>query len=117
MIYKIFLRFLFASLVALAVLTPISVYARKPTPPPTAGPLPWPFSPTNVQHQITGTLGEFRPGHLHEGVDIKPLNGNVIGAQVYSVSDGAVVNKSKPRTRPDEAFVEVRSHVSGVGYS
>jgi len=110
------MRLLFAFWVALSILTPISVSATKPTPSPT-GPLPWPFSPPNVQHKITGTLGEFRPGHLHEGVDIKPLNGNVIGAQVYSVSDGAVVNKSKPRTRPDEAFVEVRSHVSGVGYS
>ena len=30
----------------------------------------WPVYPFDSQHIITATLGEYRPGHLHAGVDI-----------------------------------------------
>jgi hypothetical protein len=39
----------------------------------------WPFSESSSQHgPITGTLGEYRGTHLHEGVDIVKTKGTVI---------------------------------------
>jgi len=49
---------------------------------------PWPFKPVNDPHPITGTLGEYREGHLHAGVDI----GEGIGTKVYPVVNGIVKN-------------------------
>ncbi len=43
----------------------------------------WPVSPRDSQHSITGTLGEFRPGHLHAGVDIGETN-----VSVYAIEGG-----------------------------
>ncbi|MCK4529289.1 M23 family metallopeptidase, partial [candidate division WOR-3 bacterium] len=48
----------------------------------------WPVSQFNSQHPITGTLGEYRPGHLHKGVDI----GEGTDTEVYPVVDGVVTD-------------------------
>ena len=40
--------------------------------------------------RITATLGEYRKGHLHAGVDINPVEGVIIGTQVYAVEGGEI---------------------------
>jgi len=49
----------------------------------------WPVKPFDSQHPIFATIGEYRtPTRVHAGVDI----GEGAGAQVYSVTDGTVIN-------------------------
>ncbi len=59
--------------------------------PPEASPYPWPTANINTQHSIFGTLGEFRPGHLHEGVDTEPgANGSARAVVAGSIAPGDV---------------------------
>jgi len=43
----------------------------------------WPVSPFDSQHTITATLGEYRSGHLHAGVDIGETN-----VPIYAIEGG-----------------------------
>ncbi len=46
----------------------------------------WPVSPFNTQHSINATLGEYRSGHFHAGVDI----GDGVRTIVYPVINGTI---------------------------
>jgi len=51
----------------------------------------WPVSPFDSQHTITATLGEYRSGHLHVGVDIGETN-----VPVYAIEGGTVAVGNDP---------------------
>jgi murein DD-endopeptidase MepM/ murein hydrolase activator NlpD len=70
---------------------------------------PWPLKPDTVQHPVTGTLGEYRTGHLHEGVDID----GSIGTNVYTVVDGTVTDVVIP-SNPENEYVEVTGNDGNI---
>ncbi|MBI9034598.1 MAG: PKD domain-containing protein [Bacteroidales bacterium] len=64
------------SLALLLFLVPLKLFCQ----------IPWPISPFNTQHNLTGKVGEYRnTGRFHKGVDI-------VGASqdVYAMEDGVV---------------------------
>ncbi len=65
---------------------------------------PWPMTPFNQSHWITGTFCEYRstttPGHFHNGTDIPKAD----GSPVYPCTDGVIVSMS---TSGSNAYVRV----------
>lgn len=59
----------------------------------------WPLDPQIRTHGITGTLGEFRSNHFHEGVDLPAKN----GTKVLSV-ETAVIPLGNPLGNDDPTF-------------
>ncbi len=45
---------------------------------------PWPMDPSNQAHPVSGTLEEFRPGHLDSGVDVS-------GPRTLSAREASIV--------------------------
>lgn len=47
----------------------------------------WPLKPFDKRHQINSTFGEYRNGHFHKGVDIKPFGSDTTDTLhlVYSI--------------------------------
>jgi len=71
---------------------------------------PWPVSPFNSQHQINGTLAEYRPTHFHAGVDIAAA----LNTNVYPVLNGEVPNVFRPGDTPSNNDY-VNNHFVRVG--
>ncbi|NIR52194.1 T9SS type A sorting domain-containing protein, partial [candidate division KSB1 bacterium] len=69
---------------------------------------PWPVTPFNQSHQITGNFAEFRDtgsaDHFHNGTDIPKPD----GSPVYPVKDGIVTNIGPVSTQGSNAFVRVQ---------
>lgn len=66
---------------------------------------PWPISPFNIQHQINGTLGEWKPRrYFHQGVDIRAG----INTNVYPVVSG-VVRRVVVTPRDNNDYVRVEA--------
>lgn len=68
---------------------------------------PWPVTPFNQSHEITGNFSEYRStsanGHFHNGTDIPKAD----GSPVYPVKDGMVTSLSRTGSN---AFVRVNDH-------
>ncbi len=66
---------------------------------------PWPVTPFNQNHVITGTFCEYRsttvPGHFHNGTDIPKAD----GSPVYPVRDGTVTSLSSVGS---DAYVRIQ---------
>ncbi|RKX70906.1 hypothetical protein DRP53_03395 [candidate division WOR-3 bacterium] len=62
----------------------------------------WPMRPFSRQHGINATLGEYRTGHLHTGVDIAPWDTSSTGPYwlVYSLESDTM----KRYTYPPDTF-------------
>ncbi|MEW6607027.1 MAG: FG-GAP-like repeat-containing protein, partial [bacterium] len=71
----------------------------------------WPISSFNSQHPITGVLGEYRPDHLHRGIDI----GEGIGTEVYPVVNGTVTEIGTTVQEKEKAYVKIRGE-NGIFY-
>jgi len=78
---------------------------------------PWPVTPFNQSHEITGTFCEYRsttvPAHFHNGTDIPMLD----GSPVYSVLDGTVTSLSSVGSNAyvrvnDKAYVHIMPNPS-----
>jgi hypothetical protein len=69
----------------------------------------WPLTNGNQQHAVTGTVGEYRATgspHFHDGVDITTAPTSQ-GPNIFSVSDGTIVNLVRNGNSND--FIAVRS--------
>ncbi|MEM4314606.1 MAG: hypothetical protein QXM39_04940, partial [Thermoplasmata archaeon] len=68
----------------------------------------WPLHPFNQQHSITGTFGEFRVTHFHEGVDI---DGD-LNQSVYSiVSDIVLARGAQSVTIGNYRYIHIQPEV------
>lgn len=81
----------------------------------------WPLKPFDEQHQINSTFGEYRTGHFHKGVDIKPFGSTPTDTfwLVYSVlSDTAYhTNGANPGIRVGKYYyIHLRNRVDSLTY-
>lgn len=58
----------------------------------------WPLEPFQSQHQINGTLGEYRSSYFHKGVDISPWDQNPSGSYwlIYSLRSDTILRVDDP---------------------
>jgi hypothetical protein len=70
---------------------------------------PWPITPFDESHQITGNFAEFRDtgsaDHFHNGTDIPKAD----GSPVYPVKDGIVTSIGSTSSQGNNAFVRVQN--------
>ncbi|RMF60079.1 MAG: M23 family metallopeptidase, partial [Calditrichaeota bacterium] len=68
---------------------------------------PWPVTPFNESHEITGNFCEYRstsnPAHFHNGTDIPKVD----GSPVYPVNDGTIVSIGTVGEYGNNAWVRV----------
>jgi len=63
---------------------------------------PWPFSSSDEQHPIVGTLAEYRPGHFHAGVDIA----EPVGTNVYPAVSGTITQMSNSSIEDGHVYID-----------
>ena len=75
---------------------------------------PWPITPFNETHTITGTFCEYRntltANHFHNGTDIPKAD----GSPVYSVINGTIATISPSSVSGSNAYVRVIGQIGGV---
>ena len=63
---------------------------------------PWPVSSTDTQHPIVATVGEYRAGHFHAGVDIA----EPVGTNVYPAVSGIITQTSDSAIEDGHIYID-----------